>query len=156
MADQCCCGRIKPCTETSIINQTQHEPLGDDGAFCGPVIKHDLRDAYRKVDALKVERDAACRERDDVTAKLAICIQTIQEIDTYTHVEPFDEQKLPNRARAMMDVVKMAKAETKAEDILSKYAVGGIRFNEANDILQIASSARREAVSRLNAMQGDG
>lgn len=50
----------------------------------------------------------------------------------------------------MLAVVEAAKAETKAEDILSKYAVGGERWNEANDTLQIANSARRATVATLN------
>ncbi len=44
MADQCCCGRIKDCDEPLIINDYMHEPLGPEGAFCGKVSHHDVRD----------------------------------------------------------------------------------------------------------------
>ena len=48
---QCCCGRYA-IDEPFISNTTMHEPLGDPGAFCGPVINHELRDVETKYEAL--------------------------------------------------------------------------------------------------------
>ena len=54
---RCCCGRYNDLTETLVVNDYQHELLGVDGAFCGPKIKHDLRDAWRELGKVKRERD---------------------------------------------------------------------------------------------------
>ncbi len=53
MADQCCCGRIKGCDEPVVLNDYMHEPLGPEGAFCGKVSHHDLRDLHIEVERLR-------------------------------------------------------------------------------------------------------
>ena len=54
---QCCCGRFKELDEPIIINDKMHEPLGREGAFCGPFINHQLRSALNTIDSLKSERN---------------------------------------------------------------------------------------------------
>jgi hypothetical protein len=52
---RCCCGRIRDCTEPLIINDTLHERLGDEGAFCGPVDHHIIRDQEKEIARLTLE-----------------------------------------------------------------------------------------------------
>jgi hypothetical protein len=60
MADQCCCGRIKPApSEPERINEIVHEAYGTEGAFCGPWWKHELRDLHAALTAMERERDEA-------------------------------------------------------------------------------------------------
>jgi hypothetical protein len=60
MADQCCCGRIKPApSEPERINDIVHEAYGTEGAFCGPWWKHELRDLRTALTAMERERDEA-------------------------------------------------------------------------------------------------
>ena len=52
MAKQCCCGRYK-LDDPLIVNMTMHEQLGKLGAFCGPLVNHQLRDAEAEIESLK-------------------------------------------------------------------------------------------------------
>ena len=52
MAGQCCCGRISECEEPVLFNEHVHEPLGPEGAFCGPASHHTIRDQDREIKRL--------------------------------------------------------------------------------------------------------
>lgn len=57
LRERCCCGRIIDAAENDLpflINNILHERLGLDGAFCGPLKDHQLRD-------LRAALDEACR-----------------------------------------------------------------------------------------------
>ena len=56
--DRCCCGRIDPFIEPVILGERAHERLGDEGAFCGGVKNHTIRDQDREIERLR----AALRE----------------------------------------------------------------------------------------------
>ena len=47
--NRCCCGKYENCDLPFIANGIEHERLGSDDAFCGPVINHRL---YRAEDKL--------------------------------------------------------------------------------------------------------
>ncbi len=51
--DRCCCGQIELFSEPVILGERLHERLGDEGAFCGPVLHHDLRDLQNDNDRLR-------------------------------------------------------------------------------------------------------
>jgi len=61
-AERCCCGRIEDWTEPVILGERLHERLGGEGAFCGPVLHHDLRDQKQEIKKLRAALGrAACR-----------------------------------------------------------------------------------------------
>ena len=70
MAKQCCCGRYK-LDDPLIVNMTMHEQLGKLGAFCGPLVNHQLRDAEAEIESLKPylrRLTAAVRQAGDISA----------------------------------------------------------------------------------------
>jgi hypothetical protein len=65
---RCCCGRFVNDYLPVIINDKMHELLGTPGAFCGPVINHQLRDAQadlkraREMQCVFLGSDRECKE----------------------------------------------------------------------------------------------
>lgn len=57
--NSCCCGKYKDCDLPFISNDIEHEQLGLDGAFCGPVIKHQLSRAELKLNKISTLVNAA-------------------------------------------------------------------------------------------------
>ncbi len=60
MARRCCCGKvvIGPEEDAWVNNDYQHEPLGPKDNFCGPRLKHELRDQQRVItDAREILED---------------------------------------------------------------------------------------------------
>ncbi len=71
---RCCCGRFVNDYLPVIINNKMHELLGTPGAFCGPVINHQLRDAQAELEKarerIKNDWDDLVLPRDDTIASL--------------------------------------------------------------------------------------
>jgi len=62
----CCCGKyIDDELLPFVSNGTMHEQLGEDGAFCGTVDSHTIRDMRNKIDKISYH-----------TMKLAECYAT--------------------------------------------------------------------------------
>ena len=72
--DRCCCGRIEDFTEPVIMNDRMHERLGDPGAFCGPVYKHDIRDLTADNERLRQKSE----DDDDEIMALKTALKNLQ------------------------------------------------------------------------------
>ena len=57
--NRCCCGKYKDCDLPFIANGIEHEQLGVAGAFCGPVVKHQLSRAEEKLNKVSSVVNAA-------------------------------------------------------------------------------------------------
>ena len=80
-AERCCCGRIEDWTEPLILGERLHERLGDEGAFCGPVLHHDLRDQEQEIERLRKALMWAFDRADiDGGMTAAECKNTAEEI----------------------------------------------------------------------------
>lgn len=79
MSKQCCCGRIEPCDEAFMFNNTVHEPLGPDGNFCGPYVSHRTRDLERVLATMTDERNEWERRANDALAIVASVADTVNQ-----------------------------------------------------------------------------
>jgi hypothetical protein len=57
--NRCCCGKYADCELPFTSNGIEHEQLGIDGAFCGPVVKHQLSRAELKLNKISTVVNAA-------------------------------------------------------------------------------------------------
>jgi len=88
---RCCCGKctVDDGDRATVINDIGHEPLGEDGAFCGPVWRQDLRDLRRRnaklIDIVKALRPFAWPEitRGPASKKWVDTMRSAQEALEY-------------------------------------------------------------------------